>query len=101
MLLTSGADRLIDELPQTPRRGQCNPRLTAQGMVGRGCFFEHPAGHHNPQFPIVGAPIPTFNSHQAPGLRAVTSAAQDRHLVPEERVKPINNPRRTELAGSV
>jgi len=42
-----------------------------------------------------------LNPDQAPRFRPVASAAQDRHLVVEERVKAINNPRRTELAGSV
>jgi len=63
VLLTSGAGELIDELPETPQRGQGNPRLVAQGMVSRGCFVEHPAGDHDPQFRIVEAPIPTFNPH--------------------------------------
>jgi hypothetical protein len=103
--LTSGVgelvDELIDELPQTRERGQLNPRLVAQGLASRGCFIEHPAGNHDPQFRIVGVPIPMLNPDQAPRFRPVASAAQDRHLVVEERVKAINNPRRTELAGSV
>jgi hypothetical protein len=62
---------------------------------------EHPTGNDDPQFGLFVFIMLSLHADHDARLTALPHPAQDDHFAIEERMKPINDPRRTELAGSV
>jgi len=98
--LTSGLGEVIDERAKLDECAGVNPGLVERPDAAASRLIEHPARNDDPQLGLVVWRV-SFHLHQHARLTALPRAPQHRHFMVEERMKTINDFRRTELAGSV
>lgn len=101
MAIAGSPGECIDEGPQPNECVDLDSRLIEPHQAAADRPVEHPTGNDDPQIEtFVLAPLSLHADHDT-RLTAVPHPAQHDHFAVEERMKPINDPRGTELAGSV
>ncbi len=93
VVLASGEGLLIDELPQSHQGWQPNTWLVLKGHRTARGLIEHPAGHDDSQIRL--------DLHQHTGVLLPIHSTKDDDITLEKRMKPIDDPGRTELMSSV
>jgi hypothetical protein len=96
-----GFGECIDERAEPNERVELDSRLIKRHDARASRLIEHPTGNHDPQFGLIVLSLLSFHADQHAGLTAQSRLSQDGHFAIEKRMKPITNPRRHELAGSV
>jgi len=99
--IASRLGECIDEGAQLKKCVDLDSRLIESHDVRAFRLFEHPTGNHDQQFRLIVLSLLSFHADQHTRLTALSRPSQDDHLVIEKRMKPISDPRRHELAGSV
>ena len=101
MAIASGLGECIDERAQPNECVDLDSRLIEPHDARASRLFEHPTGSHDLQFGLIVLSLLSFHADQHTRLTALSRPSQDDHFAIKERMKPINDPRRHELAGSV
>jgi hypothetical protein len=99
--IASGLGECIDERAQPYECVDLDSRLIEPNDACTSRLFEHPTGNHDPQFRLLVLSLLSFHADQHTRLTTLSHRSQDDHFAIKERMKPINDPRRHELAGSV
>jgi hypothetical protein len=97
----SGFGECIDEGAQPNECVDLDSRLIEPHDARASRLIEHPTGNHDPQFGLIVLSLLSFYADQHAGITALSRPSQDGHFAIEKRMKPITDPRRHELAGSV
>jgi len=93
----------IEKISQLPKCRNVDEGSTICDDPCTGGLIEHPAGHLDQQLRLLtaGNTCQRLNSHNYCGLTIAADSPQYHHVTAEERVVPIDNSRRPQLAGSV